>query len=113
MTAAHRWCTLYVDTPDPATVARVVARILGPGDHLDVFRVPGFTVEVRRNPDRTRGPHHLDWPSTVDIDATGDFADAAIVSFVTGLIDHVHAAGLRVAADCDFTTALPPPDAQP
>ena len=67
MTAAYRWCVLYVDNPDPATLVPVVADLLGPADYLDVFRVPGFTVDVRRNPDRTRGPHHLDWPSTVDI----------------------------------------------
>ena len=113
MTAAYRWCVLYVDTPDPATLVPVVADLLGPADHLDVFRVPGFTVDVRRNPDRTRGPHHLDWPSTVDIDATGDVPDDSVVSFVTELIDHLHAAGLRVAADCDFATALPAPDTRP
>ena len=106
MTAAHRWCTLYVDTPDPATVARVVARILGPGDHLDVFRVPGFTVEVRRNPDRTRGPHHLDWPSTVDIDAGPDVPDETVASFVTALVEHLRTAGLRTTPD----PTLPPPD---
>ena len=81
MTAAYRWCVLYVDTPDPATLVPVVADLLGPADHLDVFRVPGFTVDVRRNPDRTRGPHHLDWPSTVDIDATGDVPDEKIPGF--------------------------------
>lgn len=113
MTAAYRWCVLYVDTPDPATLVPVVADLLGPADHLDVFRVPGFTVDVRRNPDRTRGPHHLDWPSTVDIDATGDVPDDTVVAFVTTLIDHLHAGGLRVGADCDFTTALAPPDTRP
>jgi hypothetical protein len=77
------------------------------------MRVPGFTVDVRPNPDRTRGPHHLDWPSTVDIDADGDVPDEAVVSFVTTLIGHLRDAGLRVAADCDFTTDLPPPDTHP
>jgi hypothetical protein len=113
VTAAYRWCTLYVDTPDPSTVAEALAGLLGPGDHLSVFRVPGFTVDVRRNPDRTRGPHFLDWPSTVDIDASGDAADTEVVAFVTRLVDHLHAAGLRVAPDCDFTPDLPPPDRSP
>jgi hypothetical protein len=110
VSAAYRWCVLYVDTPDPATVVPVLADLLGPADHLDVFRVRGFTVDVRRNPDHTRGPHHLDWPSTVDIDAAGDVPDATVVAFVTTLIDHLHAAGLRVAADCDFPHSLLPPD---
>ena len=57
VTAAYRWCVLYVDVPDPAALVPLVAELLGPGDHLDVFRVPGFTVDVRRNPDRTRSPH--------------------------------------------------------
>ena len=113
MTAAYRWCVLYVDTPDPAALVPVVADLLGPGDHLDVFHVPGFTVEVRHNPDRARGPHHLDWPSTVDIDASGDVPDDTVVSFVTGLIDHLRTAGFRVAADCDFTTTLLSPDPGP
>ena len=39
-----------------------------------------------------------------------DVPDAAVVTFVTTLIDCLHAAGLRVAADCDFTASLPPPD---
>jgi hypothetical protein len=108
VTAAHRWCTLYVDTPDPATVARVVSRILGPGDHLDVFRVPGFTVDVRRNPDRTGGPHHLDWPSTVDIDAAADVPDEAVVSFATALLEYLSTAGLHVAADSNLPTPIPP-----
>jgi hypothetical protein len=49
----------------------------------------------------------------VDIDATGEVPDDTVVSFVTTVIDHLHAAGHRVAADCDFTTALPPPDTRP
>jgi hypothetical protein len=110
VTAAYRWCVLYVDTPDWSAIVPVLADLLGPADHLDVFRVPGFTVDVRRNPDRTRGPHHLDWPSTVDIDAAGDVPDATVVTFVTTLIDRLHAADLRVAADCDFAPSLPPPD---
>ena len=47
------------------------------------------------------------------IAATGDVPDDTVVAFVTALIDHLHAAGLRVTADCDFTTALPPPDTRP
>lgn len=110
MTAPYRWCVLYADTADPPAVVSMLATLLGPADALDVFRVPGCTVEVRRNPDRTGGDHHLDWPTMIEIDADAGVADRTVVTVVTGLIDHLHHAGLRVAAECDFPTALPPPD---
>jgi hypothetical protein len=108
-----RWCVLYVDTPDLAAVLDLVTGLLGPADDLDVVRVPGFTVDVRRNPDRTGGPHYLDWPSTVDIDAAADVPEPAVIDFVTTLVDHLHQAGLRVGAESPFRDHLPPPDPRP
>ena len=108
-----RWCVLYVDTPDLAGVLDLVTAVLGPADDLDVVRVPGFTVDVRRNPDRTGGPHYLDWPSTVDIDAAAEVTDAAVVELVTTLIDRFHHAGLRVGTESTLADRLPPPDHRP
>jgi hypothetical protein len=108
-----RWCVLYVDTPDLAAVLDLVTGLLGPADDLDVVRVPGFTVDVRRNPDRTGGPHYLDWPSTVDIDAAADIPDPAVIEFVTTLVDRLRHAGLRVGAESTFPDHLPPPDHRP
>lgn len=112
-TPPYRWCTLYVDLTDPALVAASLTRLLGPGSDLDVFAVPGFTVEVHANPDRTGGAHFLDWPVLVEIDATGATEDRAVVAFVTGLVDHLHLSGLRVAAEAAFAVHLPPPDTRP
>ena len=113
MTPAFRWCTLHVDVADPGTVVTELADLLGAPDDLDVFHPPGFTAEVRANPDRTRGPHHLDWPTVVEVDATGPVPDPEVVAFVTRVIDHLHTAGLRVAAECDHPDQLPPPDTRP
>jgi hypothetical protein len=113
MTGA-RWCVLYVDTPDLAAVLDLVTGLLGPADDLDVVRVPGFTVDVRRNPDRTGGRHYLDWPSTVDIDAAADVPDSAVVNLVTTLIDRLHDAGLRVGTESTVPHHhLRPPDHRP
>lgn len=110
MTAPYRWCVLHADTGDPSAVVAILSTLLGPADALDVFRVPGCTVDVRRNPDRTGGDHYLDWPTMIEIDADDGVADDTVVGFVTGIIDHLHRAGLRVAPECEFTPALPPPD---
>jgi hypothetical protein len=110
VTAPYRWCTLYADTADPPAVLAVLIPLLGPADALDVLRIPGFTVEVRRNPDRTGGAHHLDWPTVVEIDAGPDVADGRMIAFVTEVIDRLHGAGLRVSAECEFAPDLPPPD---
>lgn len=112
-TPPYRWCTLYVDVPDPAAVTAAVGRLLGPGSDLDVFTTPGFTVEVHANPDRTGGPHHLDWPVLIEVDAAGPVPDRDVVTFTAALIDHLHRTGLRVAPECDFTAQLPPPDPHP
>ena len=109
-TAQYRWCTLYVDVQDPSVVTAELARLLGPASDLDVFTPPGFTVEVRRNPDHTAGPHFLDWPTVVEIDALTRVPDAEVVAFVTRVIDHLHLAAQRVAAESDFVEHLPPPD---
>jgi hypothetical protein len=110
MTAPYRWCTLYADTPDQATVVALLTTLLGPADALGVVRLPGFTVDVRRNPDRTGGDHHLDWPTAIEIDADDGVPDPTVVTLVTSIIDRLHAAALRVAPDCQFTPDLPPPD---
>lgn len=113
MTAAtrpSRWCVLYADTSDPSAVLALMAAFLGPPDHLDVIRVPGFTIDIRPNSDRTGGDHYLDWPTTLEIDADGDVADRSVTAFVTSVIDHLRAAGLRVGAESEFPFALPPPD---
>ncbi|HEV7653668.1 MAG TPA: hypothetical protein VGP36_02885 [Mycobacteriales bacterium] len=102
-----RWCVLYVDTDDHAAVVEATARLLGPGSSLDVFRAPGFTVQVDRNPDRTRGPHFLDWPTTVGIDAS---PDADLTAFVATLTSHYRAAGCRVAAESPWSGERPAPD---
>lgn len=112
-TPSSRWCTLYVDLTDPALVAASLTRLLGPGSDLDVFAAPGFTVEVHANPDRTGGAHFLDWPVLVEIDATDATADRAVAAFVTGVVDHLHLSGLRVAAESAFAAHLPPPDTRP
>jgi hypothetical protein len=112
-TPPYRWCTLYVDVPDPAPVVAVATAAMGPGSELDVFRVPGFTVEVHRNPDRTGGDHYLDWPVLVEVDAAGGIPDDRVVGFVAELVRSLRAAGLRVAAESDFTRELPPPDVRP
>jgi hypothetical protein len=108
-----RWCVLYVDTLDLAAVLDLVTGLLGPADDLDVVHVPGFTVDVRHNPDRTGGAHHLDWPSTVDIDAAAEVPDAAVAEFATTLIDRLRHAGLRVGTESTFPDHLPPPDHRP
>jgi hypothetical protein len=109
-TPAFRWCVLHLDTDDQDAVVAHAGGLLGPGTELDVFRSPGFSVQVERNPDRTRGPHFLDWPTIVDIGADDDTPDADVVAFVTALIRHFHEAGLRVGAECDFPDKLPPPE---
>jgi hypothetical protein len=110
MTAAtppYRWCTLYVDAPDPAAVAADVHRLLGVlPSGFDEFAVPGFTVEVGRNPDRTDSGQVLDWRTVVEIDAGPEVPDREVVGFVTRLLAHLRAAGHRVAADCDFASEL-------
>lgn len=107
-TPPYRWCTLYVDAPDPATVVADTARLLGvAASDLDVFTVPGFTVEVRRNPDRTESGQVLDWRTMIEIDAGPQVPDLEVVAFVSRLMAHLRAAGHRVAADCDFALHLP------
>lgn len=113
MTAAtppYRWCVLYADTADRSAVLALMSAFLGPPDHLDVIRIPGFTVDIRPNPDHTGGDHHLDWSTTLEIDADDEVADRSVTAFVTSVIDHLRAAGLRVGAECEFPSALPPPD---
>ena len=110
MTAAtppYRWATLYVDAPDPAVVVAETTGLLGvaPSD-LDVFTVPGFTVDVRRNPDRTESGQVLDWRTMIEIDAAPGVADVDVVAFVARLMSHLRAAGHRVASDSDFTPPL-------
>ncbi|HEY6744132.1 MAG TPA: hypothetical protein VI357_00300 [Mycobacteriales bacterium] len=109
-TARFRWCTLYADTPDQPAVVTTLAALLGPADALGVVRVQGFTVDVRRNPDRSGGDHHLDWSTAIEIDADDTVPDCSVITLVTSIIDRLHAAGLRVAPDCEFTPDLPPPD---
>lgn len=113
VTPPYRWCTLYLDVSDPGLVVAAVGKLLGPGSELDVFPAGGFTVEVHANPDRTGGPHYLDWPVVVEVDAAGTAPDAEMVAFATGLIDHLRRAGLRVAPECDFAAELPAPDVRP
>ena len=110
MTAPYRWCTLYADTSDQPAVVALLTTHLGPADALGVIRIPGFTIDVRRNPDRTGGDHHLDWPTAIEIDAYDNVPDDRVVAVVTDVIAHLHAAALRVAPDCPFTPDLPPPD---
>ena len=110
ITPPYRWCVLFLDTDDQAAVVAAVGRLLGAGSKLDVFRVPGFTVDVRPNPDETRGRHFLDWPVLVEVDAGDDVPDRDMVAFVTRLVGHLHASGLRVGAECDFADELPPAD---
>ena len=110
MTAAYRWCSLYVDTDDRATVVEHAGRLLGGAPVDDVFTLPGFTVDVRGNPDRTVSDHFLDWRTMVDITAGARIPDRDVVEFVTVLMLHLRAGGHRVAADCDFADRLPPPD---
>lgn len=110
MTAAtppYRWCSLYVDAPDPATVVAGAARLLGRPSDLDVFTVPGLTVQVRRNPDRTAGEHFLDWRTMVEVDAGPEVPDRDVLDFVARLMAQLRAAGHRVAAECDFADQLP------
>lgn len=111
MTAAtppYRWCTLYVNAPEPATVVADSARLLGvAASDLDVFSVPGFTVDVRRNPDRTESGQVLDWRTMIEVDAGPQVPDLDVVAFVSRLMTHLRTAGHRVAADCDFTDHLP------
>ena len=110
MTAPYRWCTLYADTPDQPAVVALLTSLLGPADALGVVRVPGFTVDVRRNPDRTGGDHYLDWPTAIEIDAYDGVPDRRVVTVVTTIVDHLHRAALRVAPECAFASDLPPPD---
>jgi hypothetical protein len=112
VTAPYRWCVLYADTGDPSAVVAVLVPFLGPADALDVFRIPGYTVDVRRNPDRTGGDHYLDWPTMLEIDAADDVPDRSMITFVTGVIHRLHDAGLRVAPECEFTPDLPPADSR-
>lgn len=111
MTAAtppYRWATLYVDAPDPAAVVADTARLLGVApSELDVFTVPGFTVDVRRNPDRTESGQVLDWRTMIEIDAAPEVPDVDVVAFVARLMTHLRTAGRRVAADSDFAAHLP------
>lgn len=113
VTPPYRWCTLYVDVSDPGLVAAAVGRLLAPGPEPDAFTAEGFAVEVHDNPDRTGGPHYLDWPTLVEVDAAGAVPDGAMVAFATGLVDHLRRAGLRVAPECDFAAELPPADVRP
>ncbi len=113
VTPPYRWCTLYVDVSDASLVVTAVGRLLGPGSDLCVFPAPGFSVEVHGNPDRTGGPHYLDWPVLVEVDAAGAVPDQDMVAFATGLVDHLRRAGLRVAPECDFAAELPAPDVRP
>ncbi|MFL6127948.1 MAG: hypothetical protein ACJ73E_02655 [Mycobacteriales bacterium] len=110
MTAAtppYRWATLYVDAADPATVVADVRRLLDvPPSDLDVFTVPGFTADVRPNPDRTQSGQVLDWRTMIEVDAAPDVPDLDVVAFVTRLVAHLRAAGHRVAVDSDFTDEL-------
>jgi hypothetical protein len=110
VTSAGRWCVVHVDTADRAAVVAVLAGLLGPAGARDVFRVPGFTVDVRPNPDRTGGDHYLDWPTTIEIDADDPGSDRPMIAFVTGVIDRLHTAGLRVGTESGFPADLPPPD---
>ena len=96
-----RWCTLYVDTPDEPVVVAAVTGLLGAGTELDVFTVPGFTVQVHPNPDRTGGPHPLDWPTLVEIDADADVPAADVAAFVARMRAHLDTAGLRTEAESD------------
>jgi len=109
-TPPYRWCTLYVDADDQAVITAELERLLGPASDLDVFTPPGFRVEVRRNPDHTAGPHFLDWPTVVEIDALARVPDTEVVAFVSRVIGHLHRAAQRVAAESDFVDHLPPPD---
>lgn len=109
-TPSFRWCSLYVDTPDPATVVAHAGRLLGTASDLDVFTLSGFTVDVRRNPDRTGGEHFLDWRTMVEVDADAAVPEHYVVEFVTLLVLHLRSGGLRVAADCDFADRLPAAD---
>jgi hypothetical protein len=109
-TPAYRWCSLYVDTPDQASVVAETGRLLGTPSDLDVFTVPGFTVDVRRNPDRTESAHFLDWRTMVDVDADEHVPDHDVVRFVAGLMTHLRSRGHRVAAECDFSDELPQAD---
>lgn len=109
VTPPYRWCTLYVDVSDPALVVAAVGRLTAPGADT----AAGFSVEVHTNPDRTGGPHYLDWPVLVEVDAGGGVADPEMVRFATDLVDHLRRAGLRVAPECDFAAELPPPDVRP
>ena len=68
--------------------------------------MPGFTVEVGRNPDRTESGQVLDWRTVVEIEAAADVPDPDVVAFVAGLMTHLRAAGHRVAADRDFPDPL-------
>lgn len=111
-TPRYRWCTLHVDAPDPAPVAAEVAALLGPGSELDVFTVPGFTVDVRRNPDRTGGPHPLDRPTQVEVDADPHVPDAEVVAFTGRLIEHLRAHH-RVTPESDFSSELPTAEDEP
>jgi hypothetical protein len=110
VTAPYRWCVLHADTDDPSAVVAVLVPFLGPADALDVFRIPGFTADVRRNPDRTGGDHYLDWPTMLEIDAADDVPDQTMITFVTGLIRRLQDASLRVAPECEFPSDLPRPD---
>jgi hypothetical protein len=110
VTAPYRWCVVYADTPDPAAVVAVLSPFLGPAGALDVFRIPGFTIDVRRNPDHTGGDHYLDWPTVIEIDADDDVPDQSMITFVTGIIDRLHDAGLHAATESEFPADLPPPD---
>lgn len=90
-----RWCTVHVDTADEQVVAALVTGLLGPGSALAVFAVPGFTVEVCRNPDRTRSPHPLDWPTLIEVDGLPGTTGEDLADFVGRLRTHLHTAGLR------------------
>jgi hypothetical protein len=109
-TAPYRWCIVYADIPDPSAVVDVLSPLFGAADVHDVFRIPGFTVDVRRNPDRTGGDHYLDWPTTIEIDADNEVPDQSMITFVTRVIDRLHDAGLRVGTECEFPSDLPPAD---
>jgi hypothetical protein len=87
------WYVLHVRTDDVPAVVAAVAQLLGPGSDRDVFEPPGFRVQVDRNPDRTRGEHHLDWPTQIDIEADPTVPTADLTAFTARLLTHLRITG--------------------